>query len=170
MGIAQVVETVLVPKRSTLLNDMKNPSEDGGPHFVHTCEPSSHITALLPQCVCVWLGCQSIREDGYLHMTENKCLVNMEMWLMALPIKPCTATQPCDVFIMSWCEFTHWFLYCISVYCKMLYVRSYEICFLSSAPMDTYEPCRKPPWETWNNPLNKLKDFALLLGWWSVQR
>ncbi len=39
-------------------------------------------------CVCVCVCCQSIREGVYFHMTENKCLVKMEMWLMADPSSP----------------------------------------------------------------------------------
>ena len=102
-------------ERSTLLTDMKDPRGGWGPHFVATCEPSSHITTLLScfvcvcVCVCVCICtrvlicCQSTREGVYLHITENECLViETEMWLMADPSSPWTATQPC--MMSSYCH------------------------------------------------------------------
>ena len=70
-----------------------------------------NIIILLCVCVCVCvcictrvlICCQSTREGVYLHITENECLViETEMWLMADPSSPWTATQPC--MMSSYCH------------------------------------------------------------------
>lgn len=110
----------------------------------------------------------SIREGGDLHMMEKKCSVNMKIWLMADTSSrgPLLSHVWCLHIVIKWI----WCLYCFSVGCKTLYVRSLKM-WVSLPVWPIYELCRKPPWKTWNKPLHKLeKDFALLFSWWSVQR
>lgn len=57
-------------------------------HILRTLVNLHHTLQHYYHSVCVWLCCQSIREGVYFHMTENKCLVKMEMWLMADPSSP----------------------------------------------------------------------------------
>lgn len=165
-GIAQAVETVLVPNRGAFLNDMKNPCDGRGPHSVDRCEPSSHFTTLFSQCVwvrvcnCVVSLSQRVDTCTWRRisvLSTWKC----DWWPIHQALDGHSATY--DVFILSSYEFRDWCLYCISACCKMPYVRSYEMWFsalffqdLSPPVWPTYELCRKPPWKTWNKTLHKL--------------
>ena len=101
--------------------------------LVNLCQTLQHyyhsvcVSVCVCVCVCVCC-CQSPWEQSSFWMTENKCLVNAEMWLMADPSNPGPPLSHvwCLHIVLIQYEVTR---QCLSLQCMRFYMWAYLYLF-----------------------------------------